>query len=61
MAPFRTYDPPTEAAKRPACPTCGATMRLVWIVPDKLQRDRHVLECQACKHAIEIMADRDDN
>jgi hypothetical protein len=36
-------------------------MRLVWIVPDKLQRDRHVLECQGCEHAIEIMADRDDN
>src|SRR5262245_13271676 len=45
--------------ERPPCPMCGATMRLIWIEPDRQCRDRHTLECRRCTESIEVIVERD--
>jgi C4-type Zn-finger protein len=60
MDAFPTISVPA-ASEGPGCPMCGATMRLVWIVPDRPYVDRHTLECRTCKQLIEVAVERDDD
>jgi hypothetical protein len=39
-----------QRIERPACPTCGITMMLACIEPDKPGHDRRTFECFECKY-----------
>jgi hypothetical protein len=58
LMPSISIIPKPTDEKWPFCPTCGATMRLVWISPETPNRDRNALECRSCGEAIEVIVER---
>ena len=39
----------------PPCSSCGVTMRLVLIEPDKLDHDAREFECASCTHTERLV------
>jgi len=58
MVAFNAISVP-RVIERPSCPMCGGSMRLVWIVPERVHCDRHSLECRSCEETIEVIVERD--
>jgi DNA-directed RNA polymerase subunit RPC12/RpoP len=46
----QSFEPPVQHIEQPACPNCGAPMRLTRIEPDKPAHDKRDFACPQCGH-----------